>query len=132
MTRRIGVRAGLRPRFSHSAADVLASPGASHILLVASGSFDGLAHEPRRHGVQPACVVSLDAPAGLEASIIRHDHLSCGTAMRLTNVELWLWSADQWRRVASHGRCKQLGTQAPVGSYAAAVTVSATTSSLPL
>ena len=31
--------------------------------------FDGLAHEPRRHGVQLACVVTLNAPAGLEASI---------------------------------------------------------------
>jgi hypothetical protein len=29
----------------------------SRILRVASGSFDGLAHEPRRHGVRLACVV---------------------------------------------------------------------------
>jgi hypothetical protein len=34
--------------------------------------------------------------------------------------------------VASQERCKRLRTQAPAGYYAAAVTVSATTSSLPL
>ena len=29
----------------------------SHTTTGASGTFDGLAHEPRRHGVQPARVV---------------------------------------------------------------------------
>ena len=40
-----------------SAAGVLASARARPILLGASGPFDGLAHEPRRHGVRLACVV---------------------------------------------------------------------------
>jgi hypothetical protein len=37
------------------------------MLLAASGSFDGLAHEPQRHGVLLVRVVPLDAPAGSEA-----------------------------------------------------------------
>jgi hypothetical protein len=33
-----------------------------------SGPFDGLAHEPWRHGLQPVCVVSPDVPAGQRPS----------------------------------------------------------------
>jgi hypothetical protein len=44
--------------YPHSAAGVLASAQARGMLLVASGPFNGLAHEPRRHGVQLVCRVS--------------------------------------------------------------------------
>ena len=71
--------------YPHSAAGALASAQARPILLGASGPFDGLAHEPRRHGVQLACVGFLDAPAGLEASSIRPASWT-GTTVGLTNV----------------------------------------------
>jgi hypothetical protein len=34
------------------------------LLLAVSGLFDGLAHEPRRHGVRWCVSCPLDAPAG--------------------------------------------------------------------
>ena len=56
-------------RVIHSQA---ARPWRSAIEVVASGHvsgpFDGLAHEPRRHGVQPVCVVSPGRSGGPEAS----------------------------------------------------------------
>jgi hypothetical protein len=49
----------------------LASARARRILLGASGLFDGLAHEPQRHGLQLASVVFHGRSGGPEASSIR-------------------------------------------------------------
>jgi len=41
----------------------------SRILAVASGLFDGLAHEPRRHGVRPARVMFPGRSGGPEVTV---------------------------------------------------------------
>jgi hypothetical protein len=67
----------------------LASANTNRILLVASGPFDDLAHEPQRHGVQLACVVfpgRCGGPGGFNLPLAE----SIGTTVGLTNVELWL------------------------------------------
>jgi hypothetical protein len=38
------------------------------MLIAVSGSFDGLAHEPRRHGVLPVCVVVPGRSGGLDTA----------------------------------------------------------------
>jgi hypothetical protein len=48
----------------------------SHTTTGASGTFDGLAHEPRRHGVQPARVVFPGRSGGpeVQSGATRHNH----------------------------------------------------------
>ena len=72
--------------YPHSAAGVWRrhERGASFLT---SGPRDGLAHEPRRHGLRLACVVLPGRSGGLEASAI-HPASWIGTAVGLTNVEL--------------------------------------------
>jgi hypothetical protein len=64
--------------------------------FVASGPFDGLAHEPRRHGVQLACRVLCRVPWMLRRSrrLQSPSHGSIGTTVELTNVDLWLQFAE--------------------------------------
>ena len=69
----------------------MASANKSRILLVASGPFDGLAHEPQRHGVQPACVV-LPGRSGGPGGVIDPLRQVDRDDRRTTNVELWLQS----------------------------------------
>jgi hypothetical protein len=57
--------------YPHAAAGVVASARARRIPLGTFGPSDGLAHEPRRHGVQLACVVVPGRSGGPEASTIR-------------------------------------------------------------
>jgi hypothetical protein len=56
----------------------------------ASGTFDGLAREPRRHGVQLACVVFPGRSGGPGGFIHPPGSPVIGTTAKLTNVELWL------------------------------------------
>jgi hypothetical protein len=68
--------------------------------FVASGPFDGLAHEPG-HGVQLACVVfpgRSGGPGGFNLLLAE----SIGTTVGLTNVEVWLLSCRSRTREA-HG-----------------------------
>ena len=53
----------------------------------ASGTFDGQAREPRRHGVQLACVV-FPGRSGGPGGVNLHLAGKIGTTVGLTNVEL--------------------------------------------
>jgi hypothetical protein len=55
----------------------------------ASGTFDGLAREPRRHGVQLACVV-FPGRSGGPGGVIDPPRPWIGTTVGLMNVNLWL------------------------------------------
>jgi hypothetical protein len=59
-------------RYPHSGAGILASVRGSCVLPVASGPFDGLAHEPGAMACSRRVSWFLDAPAALEASPLRH------------------------------------------------------------
>ena len=67
----------------------LASSSPADSSAEADGAPDGLAHEPRAPWRAAGVSCSLDAPAGLEASVIRLAP-AIGTTVGLTNVELWL------------------------------------------
>jgi hypothetical protein len=95
--------------YPHSTGGGLASAGASRILHGAFGLFDGLAHEPRRHGVQLACVVVPGRSGGQEALTICLTG-SIGTTVGLTTVEQWLWLAQLMTdRVEVIHRCQGVG-----------------------
>jgi hypothetical protein len=61
------------PDYPQSTNRGLASTSITRILLAAAGPFDGLAHEPRRHGVPLVCVV-FPGRSGGPGSVIHPSH----------------------------------------------------------